>query len=274
MTLTEICKHIDLQPALTEQVIDFEKNFDFSVSEKVSAGYRDFSKLSDTTNELKSLFAEDTNNVKLLACCLHCACRLYDVYKEKDISDKVFFDTMKCFTRFSAECFEKTGVLAFDRAWWTGRQLGLHLFRIGELEYELVKKDGLKYISVHIPSDAILSYKKTTESFTDAVEFIRKHFPEYTGCEIKCTTWLFSPEIRAHLKDSSRIRIFGDFFDLTITDIKSNDFIKWLFSVENTENYKTLKENTSLQRQMKKFLLEGGSLSVTSGILKKEFCKW
>jgi hypothetical protein len=62
--------------------------------------------------------------------------------------------------------------------------------------------------------------------------------------------------------------MFGDFFELTPTETKSNSFTIWLFGVEDNGNYENLKEETSLQRSMKKFLLDGGKLTVTNGVLK------
>ncbi len=272
MTLSELCKGIDLQPALSKAVLDFAKDYNFSQADKLTEKYRDISKLGEVNDALRALVGQDKRNTKFLACCLSCACNLHEEYRKKCISDEIFFDTMKCFTRFSGESFERTGVLAFDRGWWTGRHLGLHIFRIGTLEYEM--QYGEKpCINVHIPSDSVLEYNAIRASFEKAKAFFAEHFPEYKDCETVCTTWLFSPEVRERLSESSRIRIFGDFFDLTPTDSKSNSFTKWLFGVEDTGNYENLKEETSLQRSMKKFLLEGGKLTVTEGTLKKGYSK-
>ena len=267
MTLHEICKGIELQRELAEGVLSFAEGYDFSEAQKLTDEYADFSKINDITGALKALLGKDEGNVKILACHLNAACRLYDKYKEKEISDEIFFDTMKCFTRFSGECLEKTCKLAFDREWWTGRQVGLHLFRIGLLEFDLKYGDD-PHIGVHIPSDAVLEYNALKASFDAAKEFFAKYFPDYKDCEIRCSTWLFAPEVRERLSETSRIRLFGDFFDLTVTDKKSNAFTIWLFGVEDNGEYENLKEDTSLQRSMKKFLLEGGQLSITNGVLK------
>jgi len=267
MTLQEICKGIELQSELEKAVLCFADGYDFGEADGLTAKYRDFSQLNEVTGALKALLGEDKDNVKILACSLKAACNLYEVYKEKGISDEIFFDTMKCFTRFSGECLEKTGRLAFDREWWTGRQIGLHLFRIGLLEFDMKYGDD-PYIGVHIPSDSVLEYGALKASFDSAREFFAKYFPEYKDCEIRCSTWLFAPEVRERLSETSRIRMFGDFFELTPTETKSNSFTIWLFGVEDTGNYENLKEDTSLQRSMKKFLLEGGKLTVTNGVLK------
>jgi hypothetical protein len=92
----------------------------------------------------------------------------YKIYEEKEIPEKIFFDTMKCFTRFINETFKMTGKLSFDRYWWTTRQVGCHLFRIGELEYEIKQTEEDTYISLHIPSDADFSPNAVDKSLSEA----------------------------------------------------------------------------------------------------------
>lgn len=46
------------------------------------------------------MLGDDPDGLKILTCMLHCAEMSYDMYKNKGISDKIFADTMKCFTRF------------------------------------------------------------------------------------------------------------------------------------------------------------------------------
>ena len=104
--------------------------------------------------ELQTIFGDDEGNIKILTCMLKASADAYAIYKTKGISDKIYFDTMKCYTRFINETYKMTGRLYFDRYWWTARQAGGHLFRIGELEYEMKHIDDKFVISIHIPSDA------------------------------------------------------------------------------------------------------------------------
>ena len=92
-------------------------------------------------------------SAKILACMLKASADVYDIYKEKGIGDGIYFALMKCYTRFIDETFRVTGKLYFDRWWWTTRQAGCHLFRIGELEYEMKHIDDSIVIGIHIPSD-------------------------------------------------------------------------------------------------------------------------
>ena len=107
----------------------------------------------------------------ILACSLLCACRAYEEYQKKGISDTVYFETMKCFTRFIDETQKRTGRLAFDRGWWTYRQISMQLFRIGELEYEFVEYEGRPALSIHIPSDAHFS-KELVDVYKRQMEYV------------------------------------------------------------------------------------------------------
>lgn len=272
MELYELCDKIMLQQELTQKVLEFSNDFDFSEIDILLDDYQDISKISDTTSSIQHILGTDEGNVKFLACALRGACKIYSKYKEYGISDDIFVATMKSMTRFCGECMKKTGTLGFDRETWIGRQIGFHLFRIGELEYE-IKYGDTPYISIHIPSDADMTFENLKKSFDDSFDFFNKHIPQFSGLEYRCSTWLFSPEIRENLSEISKIRIFCDFFDLVVTDEKSTSFVVWLFQTNEKENFADLKENTSLQRKMKKHLLNGGSISITKGTLKKDFYK-
>lgn len=124
----------------------------------------------DALAHLTALFP-DEDGVGVLACSLLCACKAYKEYQKKGISDTVYFETMKCFTRFIDETQKRTGRLAFDRGWWTYRQISMQLFRIGELEYEFVEYEGRPALSIHIPSDAHFSRELVGESLLRRAPF-------------------------------------------------------------------------------------------------------
>ena len=112
--------------------------------------------------------------------------------KSKGISDEVYVETMKCYTRFISETYRMTGRYYFDRQWWTARQAGGHLYRIGELEYELKRLADKQVVDIHIPSDADFSPKAVDESLEMAEGFLRMHYPEMSGCDFTCDSWLLS----------------------------------------------------------------------------------
>jgi hypothetical protein len=69
------------------------------------------------------------------------------------------------------------------------------------------------------------------------------------------------------LKDSSNILSFQTRFEIFNEGEIGTDFIEWLYNTESTD-YAMLPENTSLQRNMKKYILSGGVIRNAYGRLK------
>lgn len=132
MDILTLCDKINLQSEIRFRVLDFSADFDFNSIKKQLNDFRNYEKMSGTLTDLQSLLGEDPDNIKILACMLKASADVYEVYKNKGISDNIYFDTMKCYSRFIVETYNMTGKMYFDRYWWTTRQAGCHLFRIGE----------------------------------------------------------------------------------------------------------------------------------------------
>ena len=94
----------------------------------------DFIKLQNELN--------DEDGFKLLGLELLCALETQKDYKDIGISEKIYIDTFKCFSRFIEESYELYGKYKFDRFYWLNHQLNANLFRIGELEDLFLKKNG------------------------------------------------------------------------------------------------------------------------------------
>lgn len=267
MTIEELCGRIGLQEEVTAGVMQFSCGFDFeSVRQELEA-----LKKTETSKEalehLQASLGEDAGHVKILSCMLQCACEAYKVYRDLSINDEIFYATMKCFTRFIGECAERTGEYAFDREWWTARQVGCTLFRIGELEYEMVRMDGRPAVSIHIPSDAGLSPEKCSASILSAKGFFTEHFPAYKDSAYICDSWLLSPVLAGMLRPESNIAAFQRRFEIIDVRQPDTEFLEWLYHTYSTD-YAGLPENTSLQRSMKRHLLAGGEMSSALGVLR------
>ena len=143
----------------------------------------------------------------------------------------------------------------FDRDFWAHRQLSLKIFRIGELEYEFMDDYT---ISIHIPSDAVLTKNNIDNSLKDLKEFIIKYYH----------SWLLSPELKKYLKEDSKILVFQSFFEIKEVNIIDKSFIRWLYQINNTEDINSLKEETSLQKKVKNALLNNENIGSAYGVLK------
>ena len=267
MDLLTLCDKIHLQPEIKSRVLAFSNDFDFNSVNKQLKEFRNYEKISEALTELQAILGADTDNIKILSCMLKASADVFDIYQAQGISNEVYFATMKCYPRFISETYQMTGELYFDRYWWTSRQAGYHLFRIGELEYEMKHIEDEIVIDIHIPSDANFSPSAIDDSLASAKQFFSEHYPELSKAEYRCHSWLLDKQLREMLKDSSNILSFQNRFEIFDEGEIGTDFIEWLYNTRTTD-FDTLPENTSLQRNMKKHILSGGIVRNAYGRLK------
>lgn len=210
---------------------------------------------------------EDPDGIKVLWEELNIARQSYKEYWKKGIPTDIFINTMKFCTRFLHEHYKVHGRYRFVWAWWFSRQLFLREFRIGALEYEFCEGNC---VHLHIPSDADFSMTSVLESLSQFQDFCNQYFPEWKTERMECASWLLSPALKNVLTDNSHILAFQKLFDVIETDYESMAVLDWVFPGFDTVSDK-LPEKTSLQKNMKKYLLAGEKIGWSKGILR--LCK-
>lgn len=225
--------------------------------------------------QMKDILGEDKNNIGLLWLQLKLSNNTWRLYQEEGISREVFIATMKFYSRTVREDKKRFKKWCFQTEEWGFRHLTLKIFRLGTLEYERLKNLELvksfvsdsRYISIHIPGDADLSKESRVASYKKVHPFMSTYFSEYRDSPIVCYSWLMSPTLKKCLPSSSKILDFQKDFSIKYTDTENNSYVKWVFhTVElNIEKYP---EDTSLQRRIKKYTLQGGKIGIGAGPLK------
>ena len=218
-----------------------------------------------------------------LAAALAGACCTRRAYRERNIPDEIFLNTMGCFRRFLMETHEMSGRWAFDRGFWTWRQTGCLLFRLGTLEFEYCgpmrgehrpkELAEAPVVNVHIPSDAILTREELDRSYDRAERFFAEegHALCHQGPPraVLCGTWLLAPALAELLPEGSGIRCFAGDYRLYAVEEDAPDFYRWLFGSEEPLPVEALPERTSLQRRAKARLAAGGKIGAACGILAR-----
>ena len=220
---------------------------------------------------------QEDNGMAQLAVMLAAVCQTEKRYRREDIPAEVFLSTMDCFRRFLEETHARTGQWAFDRGFWTWRQTGGLLFRLGTLEFEYrrirpgPRPAGLEaeapVLSVHIPSDAVLGREELDESYSIARQFFsqEKLCPWGKPKAVVCGSWLLAPALNGLLPEDSGIRRFARDYRLYDVDEEDQEFYEWLFG--GCKPMEELPERTSLQRAVKAHLAAGGRLGMARGVL-------
>lgn len=219
--------------------------------------------------EVQAALGEDPDGMKLLRCMLRLALDARAVYRRLGICDEIYFHTMGCFRRFVGEHLESYGRYGFDRGFWTVRQVSGRLFRIGELEYELIRLDDRPVISLHIPTDVRLWTPLLQESVERAGEVLNRAFPEYRDAPMFCRSWLLSPDLKELLPPDSNILAFQRSFRITPLPTPSTGVILWVFKNPGLSPA-DYPEDTTLQRNMKAYLLAGETFTDAKGFLRPD----
>ena len=128
-------------PAI-EQLERVKKTFDTKQMQESIERLTAASTAKEAYLQLREKLQEDEDGWKMLLCQLEAVELCRENYRKQGIGEEIFVDTMRCFSRFIRECYEISGRFAFDRGWWTWRQLCMSLFRLGDLEYELCTREG------------------------------------------------------------------------------------------------------------------------------------
>ncbi len=216
---------------------------------------------------------KDADGFYILYIFLKAALINYDTYQSLKISDEIFIETYKALPRFMKEYHQKTGVYAFERDWWAYRQIAMQIFRIGELEYEMTIIENERVLSIHIPSDALLTHVSLETSFRLARLFFNRRFKDYENVRFYCHTWLLSPALKGLLEPSSKIIAFQSYFDISQIFLDNNSYLYWVFQTRDPDLSKC-EAKTSLQKNIKTFIQNGNKIGTASGYVNFNLFKY
>lgn len=268
MKSEQLYQLLELPNAVIKALKEYGENkttvIDLNIKEKLL----DRNSWDDGIIMLKEFVGDDPDGMKILWEMLNLALESYEEYEKRKIPTQIYVDTMKFCTRFVEDHHRLLGSYKFVWAHWFPRQLTLQEFRIGCLEYEFVETDE-KTISIHIPSDADLRQKAIFESLNAFYDFRKRFFPEWENVKMSCNSWLLSPALKELLDNTSNIINFQKLFVIETTNYDSMSVLKWVFPGHD-EISEQLQENTSLQRKMKEYLLQGKKVGCSKGYLNEK----
>ena len=262
--MEKLCREIGMPEEVTRILLELDR----TLTLPDCSGLLREESWQESLDALRAELGEDPGGFRHLWVMLRCALADREKFWDLGLSDRIYVDTMACFSRFVREHRESYGSYGFDREWWTVRQISCRLFRIGQLEYELTALDGAPVISLHIPTDVDFSMELLKQSLVEARELLERAFPEYRNAPMYCRSWLLSPNLKELLPESSRILAFQELFDIIPVEVECKGILVWVFKNPRLP-YDRLPEDTSLQRKLKAFLLSGRCFVDGKGYLKR-----
>lgn len=272
MLLEAFVEKIGLSPEAADAVLAFD----------ISEGEEAF--LLELFNNKFEEFEEkvrENNDPNRLALCLitRFAAKSMEQWYKKGIPEDIAVDTMRDIAIWCNRYYDRTGKVGLIEWKWFIIHIGVNLFRLGRLQFEpiLCKEDitlpdgtffskGTPVLSVHIPrGDGF-----TPESIRASFEASKKFFPKYLGKSYDtyvCTSWLLAPQLEGMISDTSTIANFRKYFTVygeVLGYSQAEDYV-FLNVLEDKTKYA---EDTSLQRNLKKFLVDGGEIGMGKAIAK------
>ena len=251
------------------------KNKVLSLVEKDRAKFISLCEKAKKDN-FKSSFAKN-DMIKLAVALLYSVEFTYPKYKNANISDEIYFDTMKDITVWC----ENNGNKGLKNLPWIKNHLNFELFRLGRLQFQFFKCNnklldyslfpfecGENVIYVHIPQGEKLVYADCVNSLKNAKSFFDKYFPDYNFDYFFCESWLLYGENWQFMDSSSNILQFSTLFDLIYFYDDDRQAIERIFGKRQLIKSK-YQEKTALQRSAKHFMQNGGKMGEGIGILFK-----
>ena len=264
MNVEELYFKIALPAEIKSEVLSYANK---KIPEGLLSDLTDSRTAKTAYQRLKEICPAEHKGLDILSYMLSAALNTHKRYLEAGIDEEIYLATMECFSRFVAEHKASYGDYGFDRGWWAYRHLSMILFKVGELEYEL--GDDEKTIYLHIPTGANIELSCFRDSLDCFRKFVKEHWPEKEEYPCMLDSWLLSPALAQLLKPDCNIIRFQNCFSLMEWKKEDNEFLQWVYGRTDIE-YENLPENTSLQRNMKKYLMQGGRIGSGQGILSQK----
>lgn len=206
-------------------------------------------------------------------------------YRKKGIPDDIFYDTMHDITIWSNNCNRDFGLPGIENLNWIQNHLVPNIYRIGRLQYQFsevyfptyVQAKELRRapvrrkepcINIHIPAGMPLDEAECTDSIEASKRFFGTFYPDYNYRYYFCESWLLDPQNHNVMQTGSNILKFAERFEIVSSHRYNQQAIEWIFG-ERKKDVTLYPENTTLQRNVKKYLAHHGKLGIAVGIFPK-----
>ena len=145
---------------------------------------------------------------------------------------------------------------------WGTYFINCKLIEVGRLQYEYCEN----YIKIHIPSGSKLDFNKVVKSIKNSKKEIKKYYSN-NYMNYYCNSWLLSKQIKLMLKDNSNIVKFQSLFEIEEGESCLKDILNFVYKSNKDIDYNLLPENTTLQKNIKEYLLLGNDIKLGKGKL-------
>ena len=155
------------------------------------------------------------------------------------------------------ECFEsdlkirKRNGIRISQMLWAIYFIRARIVEIGGLQFEYYSNSVVK---IHIPKNTDLNVLSIKKSIKKA-NFEIKQIYAINNFKYICNSWLLSKQIYEIIDKNSNIAKFYNLFDICEGEECTKDILNFVYGIDKCEDYSLLSEDTTLQSNIKKKLL-------------------
>ncbi len=137
-------------------------------------------------------------------------------------------------------------------------------------EWKKILAKGDPVLSVHIPNKGALTKEVCEEGYRCAREVFKNCYPEFRYKAFHCHSWMLDPQLCKFLPENSNILAFQKKYTLYPGETEGIDVFNFVFKMQYTKeiDYKSIPEDTSLQRALKSHYFAGKYIYEYEGVFR------
>ncbi len=212
-------------------------------------------------------FGCEPNRLRLAACLLLTRSMRAE-YERRGIDLAIYEASLADIPIWAKCCKAETGLWGMKQFHWLQNTLGVRLWRLGRMQFELVPFEAERYerggrvlhrgdtvVNTHIPEGDPFGPEAQEDSFRRAMAFFSRK-------EFVCESWMLWPAHREMLPETSNIRVFMERFDIIESWEKPGVNDLWrIFGYLQDYSPNRLPRRTGLQRAYADRLARNGGLT-------------
>ncbi len=181
---------------------------------------------------------------------------------QADGANGVFDEERGWLTSFRANEAEIAGTPLHPGGYALNREL-----RLPAGEWELTVRPGVSMLDIHIPKDGKMELDACRDSILNALRFFETYFPEKPVSVIHLCTWFLDPQLQRLLPPESNIvRLQREFYLLPVPGADDRMCLERVFGSADID-IESAPEDSSLRRAVKRFMLGGGRMRESRGLI-------
>lgn len=133
-------------------------------------------------------------------------------------------------------------------------------------DWECLMRPGDPCLGMHIPAKADITQEAMDRSMEAARKLVGERFPEFSGRQVYCSSWLLDPQLGKLLGENANITGFQNRYIRHPQKSAGMHVFGFVFP-KRYGSFETLPEDSGLRRKLKQLYLDGGHIYAYAGVI-------